>query len=95
MAELATIARPYAEALLKAATAQSGVDLGSTAAWVEELAAIAAAPELRQVADNPLITADQLVGVFTGVARAALPDMAKNLLLTMIENGRLSAFVNV
>lgn len=95
MAELATIARPYAEALLKAATAQSGVDLGSTAAWVEELAAIAAAPELRQVADNPLITADQLVGVFTGVARAALPDMAKNLLLTMIENGRLSALPEV
>ncbi|RIX71020.1 F0F1 ATP synthase subunit delta, partial [Acidovorax cavernicola] len=34
MAELATIARPYAEALFKASTA-SGADLNSTVAWVE------------------------------------------------------------
>lgn len=44
MAELATIARPYAEALFKAATAGAGMDLASTADWVDELAAIAANP---------------------------------------------------
>ena len=44
MAELATIARPYAEALFKAMTASAGVDLDSTTVWLDELAAIAATP---------------------------------------------------
>ena len=95
MAELATIARPYADALFKAATAGAGVDLGSTAAWVDELAAIAANPQLRQLADNPKVTADQVFAVFTGVARTALPDTAKNFLRTVIENGRVNALPEV
>ncbi|MCT6717194.1 F0F1 ATP synthase subunit delta [Acidovorax sp. K2F] len=95
MAELATIARPYADALFKAATAGAGVDLGSTAAWVDELAAIAANPQLRQLADNPKVTADQVFAVFTGVARSALPDMAKNFLRTVIDNGRIDALPEV
>ena len=95
MAELATIARPYADALFKAATAGAGVDLGSTAAWVDELAAIAANPQLRQLADNPKVTADQVFEVLTGVARSALPEMAKNFLRTVIDNGRLNALPEV
>ncbi|PJI99491.1 ATP synthase F1 subcomplex delta subunit [Acidovorax sp. 69] len=95
MAELATIARPYAEALFKAVTAGVGVDLGSTAAWVDELAAIAANPQLRQLADSPKVTADQVFALFTGVARSALPDMAKNFLRTVIDNGRIDALPEV
>jgi F-type H+-transporting ATPase subunit delta len=53
MAELATIARPYAEALFKAVTAGAGVDLGSTAAWLDELAAIAANPQLAPAGGQP------------------------------------------
>ena len=37
MAELATIARPYADALFKAQAS----DLAGTAAWLDELAAVA------------------------------------------------------
>ena len=50
MAELATIARPYAEALFKAS---AKADLAGAAVWVEELAAIAGNPQLQQFADNP------------------------------------------
>jgi F-type H+-transporting ATPase subunit delta len=95
MAELATIARPYAEALFKASTAGAGVDLGSTAAWLDELAAIAANPQLRQLADNPKVTADEVYAVVTGVARSALPDTAKNFLRTVIDNGRINALPEV
>ena len=95
MAELATIARPYADALFKASAAGAGVDLGSTAAWLDELAAIAANPQLRQLADNPKVTADEVYAVFTGVARSALPDMAKNFLRTVIDNGRINALPEV
>ena len=55
MAELATIARPYAEALFRAA----GVaDKPALAAQVQALAAVAADPQLRQFADNPKVSAD-------------------------------------
>ena len=95
MAELATIARPYADALFKAATAGAGMDLAGTADWVDELAAIAANPQLRDLADNPKVTADQVFAVVTGVARTALSDMAKNFLRTVIDNGRLNALPEV
>ena len=90
MAELATIARPYAEALFKSCS-QTGSDLGATVAWVEELAAIAAAPQLRQLADSPKVNPEQVLGVITGVARSALPDAARNFLRVILENGRLDA----
>ncbi len=95
MAELATIARHYADALFKAATAGAVMDLASTADWVDELAAIAANPQLRQLADNPKVTADQVFAVFTGVARSALSDTAKNFLRTVIDNGRINALPEV
>ena len=91
MAELATIARPYAEALFKATSA----DLNGAAVWVEALQEIAKNPQLQQFADNPNITNSQVFDVITGVAKAALPEMAKNFLRTVIENGRLSALPEI
>jgi F-type H+-transporting ATPase subunit delta len=85
MAELATIARPYAEALFKACAASSGADLAATASWLDELALIADNSQVRQLADNPKVTADQVFDLFVGVARSALPDMARNFLRTVIE----------
>ncbi|MDR6213220.1 F0F1 ATP synthase subunit delta [Paracidovorax wautersii] len=95
MAELATIARPYAEALFKASAAQSGADLNGTVAWVEEVAAIAANPQLRQLADNPKVTSDQVFEVIAGVVRAPLPDAARNFLRVIIDNGRVEALPEV
>ena len=95
MAELATIARPYAEALYKACTGQAGTDLGGAAAWVDELAAIAANPQLRQLLDNPKVSAEQLFGLITAVARSALPDMAHNFLRTLIDNGRVQVLPEI
>jgi F-type H+-transporting ATPase subunit delta len=91
MAELATIARPYAEALFKA----SASDLNGTAAWVDALAAISANPQLLQFAENPKVTSDQVFDVISGVAKTALPDTAKNFLRTVIENGRLGAMPEI
>ena len=95
MAELATIARPYAEALYKACAGKAGADLGGSAAWVDELAAIAANPQLRQLLDNPKVSAEQLFGLITGVARTALPDMAHNFLRTLLDNGRVQALPEI
>ena len=95
MAEIATIARPYAEALFKASNTGGAPDSGSTTAWIDELAVIAASAQLQQFADNPTTTVEQLFGVITGVARSALPDAAKNFLRAVIENGRLTALPEI
>ena len=91
MAEIATIARPYAEALFKATSS----DLDGTAVWLDELAAIAANPQLLQFADNPKFEVGQVFDVIAGVAKSALPDAAKNFLRMVIENGRLNALPEV
>ncbi len=91
MAELATIARPYAEALFKASVS----DLNGAAAWVEALQAIASNSQLQQFAENPNVTATQVFDVIAGVSKVALPEMAKNFLRTVIDNGRLSALPEI
>jgi F-type H+-transporting ATPase subunit delta len=91
MAELATIARPYAEALY----AVVKNDLAGASVWVEELAAIAANPQLQQFAGNPHATEAQVFDVIAGVAKTPLPDAAKNFLRTVIGNDRLNALPEI
>jgi F-type H+-transporting ATPase subunit delta len=91
MAELATIARPYAEALFKA----SASDLSGAAAWVEKVAAIGANPELQQLADNPKATNGQVLDVVAGAFGAALPPAANNFLAALLENGRFHALPEI
>jgi F-type H+-transporting ATPase subunit delta len=91
MAELATIARPYAEALFKASVS----DLNGAAAWVEGLQAIASNSQLQQFAENPNVTSAQVFDVIAGVSKVALPEMAKNFLRTVIDNGRLNALPEI
>ena len=91
MAELATIARPYAEALFKTA----GADLAGAAVWLEELAAIASNVQLQQFAGNPSVTAKQTFDVMAGVAKTPLSDAAKNFLRAVIDNGRISVLPEI
>ncbi len=91
MAELATIARPYAEALFKA----SGSDLSKAAEWVDELGVIAQNAQLLQFADSPKVSVDQVFDLIASVAKTALPDQARNFLRTVIENGRLGALPEI
>ena len=91
MAEIATIARPYAEALFQAA----GADAAVTAVWLDELAAVAANDQLRQFAESPKASDDQVFGVISGVLKGGLPQMGQNFLRTVIENGRIAALPEV
>jgi len=91
MAELATIARPYAEALYKSSKA----DLNGTGAWLDELAAVAADPQAQTFADNPKVTSAQVFDLVTAVSKSALPETGKNFLRAVIENGRLAALPEI
>jgi F-type H+-transporting ATPase subunit delta len=92
MAEIATIARPYAEALFQ--VAKKG-DLAGIAAQVSELAQVAQQPQLRQFADNPKVSAAQVFEVLASVVKTPLGDAAKNFLRTVIDNGRLNALPEI
>lgn len=91
MAELATIARPYAEALNSAA-AETGANARELADQFDVLAQITSNPDLRQFADNPKVRADQVFEVVVGaLGTVQLSPLVANLLRTMIENDRLVA----
>lgn len=88
MAELATVARPYAEALYKVALH------ADVAAWGQQIAALAEVArnhELRQFADNPKVAAEQVYDVIASAVKQPLAAGVQNFLRTVIENGRLAA----
>lgn len=91
MAELATIARPYAEALYKS----SGADLNGTSQWLDALAEVAGNEQLLQFAGNPKVTNQQVFDLITGVARVQLPPAGVNFLGAAIDNGRLAALPEI
>ena len=91
MAEIATIARPYAEALFKAA----GGNAPALSAEVSALAAVAADEQLRQFADNPKVSATEVFDVIAAVVKTPLAPKVKGFLRTVLENGRLAALPEI
>src|SRR5574337_877174 len=92
MAEIATIARPYADALFQAAG--SSGELDAAQAWLDQLAVVAADPQLLQFADSPAATPDQVCELINGLVRAP-STVTANFLRTVIENGRLAALPEI
>ena len=88
MAELATIARPYAEALYKAAPA---ADRANWLGQLQAVAAVAADPQLKSLADNPKVLPAQVFDVIVGAAKVTLAPALDNFLRTVLDNGRLAA----
>ncbi|MFG6430818.1 F0F1 ATP synthase subunit delta [Roseateles sp. LYH14W] len=92
MAELATIARPYAEALFQVAR---NADLAAWRGQLDALAAVAGDAALRQFADNPKASVDQVAGVAAEAAERQLGQPllpgVRNFLQTVLDNRRLDA----
>jgi F-type H+-transporting ATPase subunit delta len=87
VAEVATIARPYAEAAFELADKSA-----SLPAWSDALAALAQAaqdPEMQRVLGNPRVPDAKMVEMFSGVAAGA-PQELQRLLQALAENKRLS-----
>jgi F-type H+-transporting ATPase subunit delta len=86
MAEIATVARPYAEAAFRAA-----LDKGSLAKAGEALAllsAIAADPRVRYVLSDPRVNAQQKKDLLTSIAGDSLDEVARNLVGVLVDNRR-------
>ncbi len=86
MSGLATVARPYAEALYRVAKA------GNMSLWselVSELAEIGANPDLKSFVDNPRVTNAQIVDTLYALLKTEVSAEAKSFIELLAENGRV------
>lgn len=96
MAELATIARPYAEAAFRVASEQKQLDQWT--AILQKLADIVQMPEFKQLPLNPKISAGQIVDLvlsFIGKEQATCTDCVKRFLIELVDHRRLNALPEV
>lgn len=93
MAQLMTIARPYAEAVFSLSK-----DENNMATWSDVLANLAVISQdeaMQAMIKNPAYSAENIVSVFTDVMGNNLTAEGKNLLVAMAENKRLAALSEV
>ena len=96
MAETSTIARPYAEAIFRVAMADGGsASLASWSEQVENLATIAADPDMQRLIGDPRVTPDQLYGVFAGAIGSKPSSAIENFVRTLIDNDRLAVMPEI
>jgi len=87
MAELATIARPYAEAVFRVA---QPAKLNLWAEILSEMSQVAAVPEFRQIVGDPRFARAQLVDIFLGALKVSVDVEATNFISILVENNRIT-----
>ena len=93
MAEIATIARPYAEAVFRLARESGAFD-----AWSDQLSLarlVAADSEMQRLASDPEFSGAQLSALFLSICGNKLDADAANFITLLIDNGRLSALPEI
>ena len=88
MAELVTIARPYAAAAFSYAKAK-----GQLAQWSDMLALLVSVyqdAQMQEVLHNPQLTKDDIQRTLLAVSADQIDDAARNLLVLLVENNRLN-----
>jgi F-type H+-transporting ATPase subunit delta len=97
MAELSTIARPYAEALFAAASSDKSA-AGVLDQWlnvVAEMAAVARHDEVARIVGDPNLGAGRVYDLVRGLIKSPLPIAAENFLRLVVDNGRLATLPEV
>lgn len=92
MAEISTIARPYAEAAFS--IAEKAGKLSSWSVLLANLAATADRPEVRALLGNPLVSNAELVDIFVSASGESSPE-ARNFIGMLVDNDRLAALESV
>ena len=88
MAELTTLARPYAKAVFDAAKEQDAVDYWDQALALAGL--IAANEAVKNILANPGLSERRKAELFFDTAEEQLPEALRNFLLILSENKRLA-----
>ena len=91
MAELATVARPYAEALFRVALAgNESINLAQWSDLMSEMAQVGDHPEVQAFARNPNVSDADVASAILALIKSPYGNEAKNFLAMLIENGRVS-----
>ena len=93
MAELSTLARPYAKAAFEFANDQSVVSQWSTA--LATLAAVSADARVKKALENPAATNEQQVSLLTSLSEEGLDKTLVNLLEALAQNKRLALLAEI
>ena len=93
MADLSTIARPYAKAVFELANSAGKLD--SWSELLNTLANIAADEDMQSFISSPKITPAQVAEVVIGVAGSVVDDKGKNLVKLLAENGRIAVLPDI
>ena len=86
MAEIATVARPYAEAAFRSAVEAN--DLGAVAQSLALVAAITRDEQMHSILLNPKVTASQKKEIFDSAAGSRLHPVVRNLVGMLVDNHR-------
>ena len=92
MAELATIARPYAEALFQSA---KPAELASMLEQLNELAQLANLPEVASLSNNPKVSAADLTKLLSGMVKTKLDGKVSSFLSLVNQSHRLAAIPEI
>jgi len=95
MAETATIARPYAEALFRVASESSAGNLGAWSELVSEMGQVAANPDIKALAGDPNVPGEKLAELFLSVLKSPLNDEARRFVKLLVDNGRLTVMPEI
>ncbi len=87
MAEISTLARPYAKAAFDAAKANKA--LTEWSAMLRSLATVLSLPAVQALADNAVLTGDDKVKRLVDICQEDMAKGGENFLKTMVENRRL------
>ena len=86
MAEIATVARPYAEAVFRSAA--EGDALGPVADSLALVSAITRDEQMRSILLNPRVTASQKKEIFDSAAGGRMHPVVKRLVAMLVDNHR-------
>ncbi len=93
MAELATIARPYAEAVFRLAKQGNALS-----AWSDALNLIATVyqdPQMQAVMANPKVTSADVERLMLAICGERIDGVARNLIQLLVHNRRLSVLAEI
>lgn len=93
MADLSSIARPYALAAFE--YARDKQQLSDWKAFLESAAYVAVEPEIHQLLKNPEISSEKLFSLFAEVLATQLDAERKHFLLLLAQNKRLIALPEI
>lgn len=93
MAEVITIARPYAKAIFE--LAQSGNAFKEWSQMLATAAQVVSDPQMRAMIGNPRISNQQLVDIIIGICGASATAQARSMIRLLAENHRLACLPQI